>query len=120
MVAKLKHWETAVQYDDTTDTHYIVLPDDLLNEVDLGVGDDVEWVDNKDGSWTLKRVEYVPNAPIQFDLSSFVDDEIIDWPLDLTPVDSVVYSETTKGLTKLTPVKAGWSALFILNEVKHA
>ena len=115
MVANVKQWETAVQYDDTTDTHYIVLSDDLLNEVDLGVGDEVEWVDNKDGSWTLKRVDYVPNAPIQLDLSSFVDDEIIDWPLDLTPVDPVVYSETMKGLTKLTPVKAGWSAQFILN-----
>jgi hypothetical protein len=112
MVVIMKQWTTEVQYDDTTDSHFIILPDDLLDTVDLSGGDDVEWIDNKDGSWSIKRVDYTEDSK-QLDFSSY--DEIIEWPLDLTPVDSVVYDETMKGLTKLTPVKAGWSAQFILN-----
>jgi hypothetical protein len=37
----------------------LVLPlsDDILKEVGWDVGDVIDWVDNKDGSWTMKKVK---------------------------------------------------------------
>ena len=31
------------------------LGDELCREAGLAVGDEVEWIDNKDGTWTLKK-----------------------------------------------------------------
>lgn len=37
---------------------YVVsFPDDLLKAANLEEGDAIEWIDNKDGSYTLKKVE---------------------------------------------------------------
>jgi hypothetical protein len=36
---------------------YIELPQDVLDAANLGEGDSVEWIDNGDGSWTLRRKE---------------------------------------------------------------
>lgn len=37
----------------------LVLPlsDDILKEVGWETGDTIEWIDNKDGSWTMKKKE---------------------------------------------------------------
>lgn len=43
---------------DTDKTEYFVsFPDDLLEAADLKEGDQVEWFDNGDGSYTLKKVK---------------------------------------------------------------
>jgi hypothetical protein len=34
----------------------IEIPSEILNELNWDVGDELTWVDNKDGSWTLKRI----------------------------------------------------------------
>ena len=113
MVEIVKQWETAVQYDDTTDTHFITLQDDLLAEVDLNIGDDVEWIDNGDGSWSLKKVEY---NPFQLDIHDFTaPDDIIEWPLAMLDIDPIVYHETSNGLVSITSENSGWSAHFLLN-----
>lgn len=36
---------------------YLTLPDEVLNELDWTEGTQLEWVDNKNGSWTLKKHE---------------------------------------------------------------
>ena len=33
------------------------LPDDLLEAAGIDVGDELEWIDNGDGTWTMQRVE---------------------------------------------------------------
>lgn len=45
-----------VKEDITTKELYIELPDALLADLGWSVGDNIEWIDNKDNSWTLKRV----------------------------------------------------------------
>lgn len=35
---------------------YIELPKSLLKKVGWKIGDTIDWVDNKDGSWSLLRV----------------------------------------------------------------
>ena len=39
------------------DEYYVQFPDDLLGAANLKEGDDVEWVDQGDGSYLLKKVE---------------------------------------------------------------
>jgi len=58
---KPKKWvlpveETKIAETDETD-YFVTFPDDLLEAANLKVGDQVEWVDNGDGSYLLKKVE---------------------------------------------------------------
>jgi hypothetical protein len=41
--------------DDDSEDLLIPLSDEILQELDWKSGDIIEWIDNKDGSWTLKR-----------------------------------------------------------------
>ncbi len=41
---------------------FITLPDDVIKATGLTVGDDVDWSDNGDGTWTLTKRE-VPEVP---------------------------------------------------------
>ena len=51
------NWTLDVKHDEETDDHIIELPDDLMAAAGWSVGDDIEWIDNKDGSWTMKKIE---------------------------------------------------------------
>jgi hypothetical protein len=41
------------------ETGDLILPlnDDILEETGWQTGDSIEWIDNKDGSWTMKKIE---------------------------------------------------------------
>jgi hypothetical protein len=49
-----KHWTLEVQQHEDGD-YFIEFPDDVLAEADWKEGDVIEWLDNKDGSWTLRK-----------------------------------------------------------------
>jgi bifunctional DNA-binding transcriptional regulator/antitoxin component of YhaV-PrlF toxin-antitoxin module len=56
---KVKKWvlpveETKIAETDETE-YFITFPDDLLEVADLKEGDQIEWVDNKDRTYTLKK-----------------------------------------------------------------
>ncbi|QPX48095.1 AbrB/MazE/SpoVT family DNA-binding domain-containing protein [Synechococcus phage S-SRM01] len=57
---KVKKWVLPVEKckdADTDETEYFVsFPDDLLEAANLVEGDQIEWVDNSDGSYLLKKV----------------------------------------------------------------
>ena len=42
-----------VQYDEETGDHYLQFDDDMLAQLGWHEGDELVWIDNKDGSWTL-------------------------------------------------------------------
>ena len=52
----MSNWDLEVQYDQDLG-HFIILPDEALNQVGWKSGDVIEWIDNGDGSWTLKKKE---------------------------------------------------------------
>ena len=54
-VDKVKKWVLPVE--ELGEMQFITFPDDLLEAANLTEGDQVEWVDNKDGTYTLKKVE---------------------------------------------------------------
>ena len=55
------------EFVDGVSDYYITFPDDLLEEIGLKAGDSIEWIDNHDGSFTLKKT---PDAEILWLIST--------------------------------------------------
>jgi len=53
---QVKKWVLPVQVDED-DVYYIHLPNDLLEAANLKAGDQVDWVNQGDGSYLLKKVQ---------------------------------------------------------------
>ena len=49
----MKTWTIELQEDG--DELILPLPEELLADVGWKSGDTIEWIDNKDGSWTMKK-----------------------------------------------------------------
>ena len=54
---KVVKWQLPVEEDTVNGEYFITFPDDLLEAANLKEGDDVEWIDNNDGSFILKKSE---------------------------------------------------------------
>lgn len=52
-----KKWIIPIEVDGPSGEYYIVFPDDLLEAANIQENDVVEWEDNGDGSYLLKKVE---------------------------------------------------------------
>lgn len=46
-----------IQEDPNTGEPFIELPQRLLEQLGWKEGDDLEWIEGPDGSWTIKKVE---------------------------------------------------------------
>ena len=46
-----------VQEDPNTGELFIELSNELLTETGLAVDDTIEWIDNNNGSWTMRKVQ---------------------------------------------------------------
>ena len=53
---KVVKWQLPVQVDGLTGDCFVQFPDDLLESANLKEGDTVEWIDRKDGSFELRKV----------------------------------------------------------------
>jgi hypothetical protein len=53
---KVKKWVLPVEVDGSSAEYFITFPDDLLEVANLKEGDQIEWVDNGDGSYTICKV----------------------------------------------------------------
>lgn len=51
----MSKWTIEVQTDPETGDQILEFPDDLMESAGWKVGDSLEWIDNKDGSWTLRK-----------------------------------------------------------------
>jgi hypothetical protein len=54
---KDKSWIVTLETDPETGEFILPLNDEILEGANLKVGDTIEWIDNKDGSWTMKKKE---------------------------------------------------------------
>lgn len=48
-------WTIEVKEDPETGDQILEFPDDLMETAGWLPGDVIEWIDNKDGSWTLRK-----------------------------------------------------------------
>ena len=54
-IDKVVKWQLPVEEDAVNGEYFITFPDDLLEAANLKEGDDVEWIDNDDGTFILKK-----------------------------------------------------------------
>lgn len=54
---------TTVQYDPNTDEYFFTLPQEMLDTLGWKPGDTVQWIDNKDGTFAIKRDGDEKNKP---------------------------------------------------------
>lgn len=52
---KVVKWQLPVDFDGLSGEYYVNFPDDLLEAAGLKEGDTVEWVDNNNGTYTLRK-----------------------------------------------------------------
>lgn len=55
MTEETKRWILDIQEDPTTEELLLQFPPDMLEVAGWKEGDILEWFDNGDGSWTLKK-----------------------------------------------------------------
>ena len=55
---KVNKWILPVEPDPSGE-YFVTFPDDLLEAADLKEGDEVEWIDNKNGTYTAKKIEKI-------------------------------------------------------------
>ena len=65
--------------------HYFLIPDDLQRELSWNEGDLIEWIDNGDGSWILKKLSKLDVLLENYPINEPMDSEQKDW-LDAKPV----------------------------------
>jgi hypothetical protein len=53
---KVVKWQLPVEVDGSSGEYFVTFPDDLLGAVNLKEGDQVEWVEQGDGSYLLRKV----------------------------------------------------------------
>jgi bifunctional DNA-binding transcriptional regulator/antitoxin component of YhaV-PrlF toxin-antitoxin module len=56
----LLEWKMSETYTAWVDTDidgslYIIIPEELIGELGWKVGENITWIDNKDGSYTLRK-----------------------------------------------------------------
>ena len=52
-----KSWTVNLEEDPETGDLILPLSDDILEGTGWKTGDSIEWIDNKNGSWTMKKIE---------------------------------------------------------------
>jgi hypothetical protein len=52
-----KSWTISLEEDPETGDLILPLNDDILEQTGWKTGDNIDWTDNKDGSWTMKKIE---------------------------------------------------------------
>jgi len=52
-----KSWTITVEEDPATGDAILPFPEDFLEEAGWAEGDTLEWTDNKDGSWSLQKID---------------------------------------------------------------
>lgn len=56
------NWTLTVQEDPETGDQILEFPDDLMESAGWKEGDVLQWIDNKDGSWILRKKENDSNT----------------------------------------------------------
>ena len=50
-------WTVTLEEDSETGELILPLPQEILDDKGWKEGDELEWIDNEDGSWTLEKIE---------------------------------------------------------------
>lgn len=56
-MTKQTKWTLEIQEDPETGELILEFPDDVFEGTGWQIGDSIKWIDNGDGSWTLRKSE---------------------------------------------------------------
>jgi len=56
-MSKPYSWTVEIEQDPVTGDLMLPFPSDLLNQMGWSEGTDLSWIDNQNGSWTIKKKE---------------------------------------------------------------
>jgi hypothetical protein len=71
---KVIKWSLPVELDPSGE-YFVTFPDDLLGAANLKEGDQIEWIDQKDGSYLLKKVEKPMTHQEMLDAGYYMTDD---------------------------------------------
>ena len=89
---KNKSWTLDVIEDELTGDGIITFPEDFLKETGWREGDTIEWIDNKDGTWTMKK-KFKCVSRVKFALP----EDIMSYFKDIAAKRSVFNTEHDQG-----------------------
>ena len=52
-----QRYTVVLEFDEESGECILPLPDEIISELNWKSGDAIQWIDNKDGSWTLRKKE---------------------------------------------------------------
>lgn len=88
-----KVYTVQLDYDNETGEVILPLSDEMVLEAGWNLGDQIEWIDNHDGSWTMRKVEKKQWVMVEC-ISQFrqrymveVPEGEIDWALDTVTME---------------------------------
>ena len=55
----MNKWTIIVEEDKETGELLLPFSDELLEQVGWKIGDTIEWIDNKDGTWTMRKKDEI-------------------------------------------------------------
>jgi hypothetical protein len=77
-----KSWTLEVKEDPENGDCILEFPDDLMQEAGWKEGDTLEWIDNKDGSWTMKKKELTQWVLVEC-VSTFRERYMVEVPVGI-------------------------------------
>lgn len=92
---------------------FIELPDEIVKGLGVEIGDTIEWIDNKDGSWALKKFESADDNIAQ---SDSVESVLTQYPALQSEIEDV-FGEAdlvVEWLTTPIPALAGLSPVEVV------
>ncbi len=60
----MKSWVLTIEEDLETGDGILTFPPDLLDEAGWKEGDTLKWIDQKDGSWRLEKVDNITKESV--------------------------------------------------------
>ena len=55
----MSKWTITVEEDPETGELLLPFSDELLEQVGWNIGDTIEWIDNNDGTWTMRKKDEI-------------------------------------------------------------
>lgn len=97
-----KSWIVTLEEDPETGELILPLSDDILEDAGWKTGDVIEWIDNKDGSWTMRKKEETQWVLVEA-ISTFRERYMVEVPVG---VDSFGTDKTEWALDTVTMTQA--------------
>jgi hypothetical protein len=90
----MKTWTVTLETDEETGELILPLGEEVLDGLDWKIGDTIEWIDNKDGSWTMRKKEETELVLVEC-ISQFRERYLVEVPVGKSEwaLDTVVCND---------------------------